>query len=62
MQERKCKACGAVKALTEFPPYTANGVRGHRHTCRNCWNGERHRQINRVRQFPQPAMQAEVRP
>ncbi len=38
--ERVCKACGRTKPLGEFPPYSAKGWKGRRHTCRVCWKAK----------------------
>jgi hypothetical protein len=35
---RKCKSCGDIKPLDDFPPYSAKGIQGRRGTCRACWN------------------------
>lgn len=40
MSERRCKACGTIKPLNEFPTYRAKGLHGHRHKCRDCWNAQ----------------------
>lgn len=40
MSDRKCKACGEIKALAGFPIYRVRGKSGSRGTCTACWNAK----------------------